>query len=170
METLSKFQTSFRHFASSILAILLLSMFITFLMQITFRYILGWSVGWTIEWVAIAWLWGILFGYAFVVQSSDEIRLDIVYSAVSPTMRRVFDVFAGLTCAAIFTYTLPSSWEYISFMGREKTAYMHWPFNLVFSIYIPFAVVVIYRSLSMAVRGFLGRPDPTTKPEAHDYD
>jgi C4-dicarboxylate transporter DctQ subunit len=151
------------------LALLLGSMFVTFILQIIFRYVLGWSVGWTIEWVTIAWLWGILFGYAFVVRDNDIIRLDIVYSAVPMGVRRAMDVFTGLTCAAIFAYTLPAAWDYISFMGRERTAYMRWPFDLVFAIYMPFALSVIIRCLMTAWRGATGRyPEPTQIAESHD--
>lgn len=155
--------------AENILALLLGTMFVTFILQIVFRYILGWSVGWTIEWVTIAWLWGILFGYAFVVRDVDVIRLDIVYSALSRTPQRVLDVFAGLTCAAIFIYTLPASWDYITFMHREKTAYMRWPFDYVFAIYVPFALSVIVRSLLLAWQGFSGRTAHNAA-EGNDYD
>ena len=67
-----------RQFAEGIAALMLGSMFVCFLTQIGFRYILGWPVGWTIEYVSMTWLWGILFGYAFVVRNPEIIRLDIV--------------------------------------------------------------------------------------------
>lgn len=158
--------------AENILALLLASMFVTFILQIIFRYILGWSVGWTVEWVTIAWLWGILFGYAFVVPERDVIRLDILYTAVPRGVRRVFDVFAGLTVAGIFAFTLPDAWDYLDFMAREKTAYMRWPFHLVFSIYMAFALSVILRGLLTAWGGITGRGpwmDPVATAEHHDH-
>lgn len=173
---MDRFKTAFDWLgarAENVLALLLGSMFAAFILQIVFRYVLGWSVGWTIEWVTIAWLWGILFGYAFVVRENDVIRLDIVYSAVPVGVRRAFDVFTGLTCAAIFIWTLPAAWDYIDFMARERTAYMRWPFNLVFSIYIPFALSVIIRSLITAWRGMKGTGpwmDVAEGAEHHDYD
>ena len=88
--------------AENILALLLFSMFVTFLLQIVFRYFLNLPVGWTVEWVTIAWLWGILFGFAFVVREADIIRLDVLYSALPRGARRVMDVLTGLSLAAIF--------------------------------------------------------------------
>ena len=173
MQRLQALRNKLGQGAEIVLALLLGSMFLTFIAQIIFRYVLGWSVGWTIEWVTIAWLWGILFGYAFVVREADVIRLDILYAAVPRGVRRGFDVFAGLTCAAIFAYTLPAAWDYIDFMAREKTAYMRWPFNLVFSIYIPFALSVIVRNLITAYRGLMGTgpwADAAAAAEHHDYD
>ncbi|MBV0912062.1 TRAP transporter small permease [Anianabacter salinae] len=156
----------------NVLALLLASMFVAFILQIVFRYVLGWSVGWTIEWVTISWVWCILFGYAFVVRDEDVIRLDIVYLAVPRPVRRAFDVFAGLGCAGIFAYTLPAAWDYIDFMARERTAYMRWPFNLVFSIYMGFALSVILRALLTAWNGLMGRgpwASAASAPEHHDH-
>jgi TRAP-type C4-dicarboxylate transport system permease small subunit len=159
--------------AENILALLLLSMFVTFLLQVVFRYFLNLPVGWTVEWVTIAWLWGILFGFAFVVRETDIIRLDVLYSALPRGARRVMDVITGLSIAGIFLYTLPASWDYIDFMMRERTAYMRIPFFWVFIIYIPFALSVAVRGLLTAWAGITGsgrRFDTEKSAETHDYD
>lgn len=161
------------HYANHLAAALLLSMFVVFILQILFRYVLGWPVLWTVEWVTIAWLWGILFAFAFVIKTSDMIRLDILYNAVPDRLRRGMDVFTGLTTAAIFAYTLPHAWEYVTFMGIERTAAFRWPFDIVFAIYIPFHIAVIIRMLLVAWSGLKGkRPVDETllDPEGHDYD
>ncbi|MAM63321.1 TRAP transporter small permease subunit [Maritimibacter sp. UBA3975] len=159
--------------AENFLALLLFSMFVTFLLQVVFRYFLNLPVGWTVEWVTIAWLWGILFGFAFVVRETDIIRLDVLYSALPRGPRRVMDVFTGLTIAGIFLYTLPASWDYIDFMMRERTAYIRVPFFWVFIIYIPFALSVAVRGLMTAWAGITGsgpRFDTGASAETHDYD
>lgn len=159
--------------AENILALLLFSMFVTFILQIVFRYFLSLPVGWTVEWVTIAWLWGILFGFAFVVRETDIIRLDIVYSVMPRGIRRGMDVVVGLTIAAIFLYTLPASWDYIDFMMRERTAYIRVPFFWVFIIYIPFAISVAVRGLMTAWAGIRDTGptfDTETSAETHDYD
>ncbi|MCB1360230.1 MAG: TRAP transporter small permease subunit [Rhodobacter sp.] len=162
--------------AENFIALLLLGMFLTFLFQITFRYVLALPVSWTnwtVEFVSIAWLWGILFGYAFVVRDSDIIRLDIVYNALPVGWRRVFDVMTGLTVAAILLWTLPKCWDYVEFMYRERTPALRIRFNYVFAIYMAFAGAVILRSLMNvvgAITGKGGRYITPTHPEGHDYD
>lgn len=162
-----------RRRAENIQALLLFSMFVTFLLQIVFRYFLDLPIGWTVEWVSIAWLWGILFGYAFVVRETDVIRLDVLYVLMPRGLRRAFDVITGLTVAAIFAWTLPASWDYIDFMQIERTAYMRIPFNMVFIVYIPFALAVIVRALMTALAGLQGTGpqfDTAASAESHDYD
>lgn len=146
-----------RSISGVIASLLLVTMFGSFLLQIFFRYIMGWSVGWTIEYVSIAWLWIILFGYAFVVRENDVIKLDILYAYLPEKTKRVFDFFTNLTCGMILILSLPKSIEYIEFMSIERTAYLRINFALLFSIYVPFAVVVSFRCLLNAWNALKGK-------------
>lgn len=172
MERLTRWADRISVWGNHLTAALLLSMFVVFVLQILFRYVLNLPVLWTVEWVTIAWLWGILFSFAFVMRSGDMIRLDIVYNAVPRPMRRAFDVIAGLGVAAIFAWTLPHALDYVSFMKIERTAAFRWPFDIVFAIYIPFHISVIVRMLLLAWGGMAGtrRPeDMVLHPESHDH-
>ncbi len=173
MSALSNLRVFLARRAEDILALVLASLFVSFLIQIVFRYLLNLPLGWTVEYVSIAWLWGILFGYAFVVREEEVIRLDIVYGAVPVRVQRIMDVFTGLVCAGIFIWTLPNVWDYVTFMAIEKTAYMQIRFDYVFAIYIPFALSVIIRSLLNvwnAVRGTHPKYAAGAASEKHDYD
>lgn len=159
--------------AEEALALILASLFLTFLVQIAFRYFLNLPLGWTVEYVSIAWLWGILFGYAFVTRDNEIIRLDIVYAAMPAGVQRAMDAFTGLTCAAIFLWSLPAVWDYVTFMAVERTAFLRLRFDYVFAIYIPFAVAVSIRCLInvwQAVAGTHPRYASGSAAEAHDYD
>lgn len=173
MKTLKKLSDQISDWGNHLTAALLLSMFVVFVLQILFRYVLGLPVLWTVEWVTIAWLWGILFSFTFVMHSNDMIRLDIFYNAVPHGWQRAMDIIGGLTVAAIFAYTLPHAWDYVTFMGIERTAAFRWPFDLVFAIYIPFHIAIIVRMLLLALsgaRGNLRADDPEPHLESHKYD
>jgi C4-dicarboxylate transporter, DctQ subunit len=172
MARLESIASALRGFAELVVALLLASMFVTFLIQILFRYVLSLPLGWTVEYVAIAWLWGILFGYAFVIRDDDVIRLDLVYNALPEKTRRVMDVVSGLACAGILIGSLPKAYDFVTFMKVERTAYIQLRFDLVFSIYLPFAVAVIIRSLLTVWRAIRGRPlehDPIRAAGADEY-
>ena len=157
-------------YGNHVTAALLLSMFAVFILQILFRYVLGWPVLWTVEWVTLAWLWGILFSFTFVIRSHDMIRLDILYNAVPPGAQRVMDVLAGLTVASVFAYTLPHAWDYVTFMGIERTDAFRWRFDVVFAIYIPFHIAVILRMLLLAWGGLRGPGRRHIAPDAEGHD
>ncbi len=64
--------------AENILALMLAVMFVAFLVQIVFRYVLNFPIGWTSELTVIMWLWMVLWGAAFVVREEEEIRFDLM--------------------------------------------------------------------------------------------
>ncbi len=142
-----------------LVAVLLGSMFAAFIIQVVFRYILNWPVGWTIEYVAVAWLWGILLGYAFVVRDEDVVRFDLFYNAFGQRARRGMTIVSGIVVAGIFLWALPKDFEFVTFMGVEKTAFMHMRFDILFAAYIPFVIAVIVRALWEVRRALRNEPE-----------
>ena len=146
--------------AENILAAMLAVMFSVFILQIVFRYILNLPIGWTHEISVIMWLWMVLFGTAFVVRDSEEIRFDIVYSAVSDRWRRVMVVVTAITLVFFFALSLPAVIDYVLFMKVEKTAYLKIRFDWLYSIYAIFAVATIVRQFWLGCQAIWGRgPD-----------
>src|SRR4249920_211318 len=98
-----------RRRAENIAAGLLAVMFVAFIVQIVFRYFLNFPIGWTSELSVITWLWLVLWGAAFVVKESEEIRFDLVYGAVGPRTRRDMGIFAGVSIVALYAVSLPAT-------------------------------------------------------------
>src|SRR3981189_2747720 len=83
--------------AENIAAGLLAVMFVAFMVQIVFRYFLNFPIGWTSELSVITWLWLVLWGAAFVVKESEEIRFDLVYGAAGPPTHRLRGVITRVS-------------------------------------------------------------------------
>ncbi|CAH1661126.1 TRAP-type C4-dicarboxylate transport system permease small subunit [Chelatococcus asaccharovorans] len=149
--------------AENVLVLMLGAMFAVFILQIVFRYMLNLPIGWTHEISVILWLWIVLFGSAFVTRESEEIRFDIVYSAVGRRARRVMAVVTAAALVVLYTISLPAMADYVSFMKVERTAYLKLPFNWVYAIYLAFAVASIARYLWLGWRAMRGNA-----PEAFD--
>ena len=150
-----------RRRAENIAAVMLATMFIAFLVQIVFRYVLNWPAGWAFELSIVCWLWGVLFGAAFIVDEKDEIRFDVIYGAVSPRIRRGFVVVTGLAMLAIYGMSLPAVADYVAFMKVERSAYLKIPFNWLYSIYVIFAVAVLVRYAWLVWRAIRGGSPPS---------
>jgi C4-dicarboxylate transporter DctQ subunit len=149
--------------AENLLAAMLAVMFTVFILQIFFRYILNLPVGWTHEISVIMWLWMVLFGTAFVVRDSEEIRFDILYVAVSDRTRRVMVVTTAIALIILFGISLPAVIDYVMFMKVEKTAYLKIRFDWLYSIYAIFAVAAIVRQFWLGYQAIWGKG-----PEAFD--
>ena len=131
--------------AENVIAGLLGIMFVAFIVQIVFRYFFNFPIGWTSELTVIAWLWMVLLGSAFVLKESEEIRFDLIYSAVSRRTRRVMGILMGVSIVALYAISLPATIKYVSFMKVEHTSYLKIRFDYLYSIYVIFAVAIIVR-------------------------
>ena len=149
--------------AENVLAAMLGVMFSVFILQIVFRYVLNLPIGWTHEISVIMWLWMVLFGTAFVVRDSEEIRFDILYASVSDRWRRALVVVTAIALIFFFSISLPAVVDYVTFMKVEKTAYLKIRFDWLYSIYAIFAVAAIVRQFWLGYQAIWGKT-----PEAFD--
>jgi C4-dicarboxylate transporter, DctQ subunit len=151
--------------AENVAAAMLAVMFAAFLLQIAFRYVVDFPTGWTHELSVILWLWLVLWGAAFVLSEREEIRFDIIFGAVGPTGRRVMTLVAALALVALYSVSLPAIFDYVSFMKVQRTAYLKVRFDVLFSIYVVFAVAVIIRYIWLGYQAVWGAApeeiDPT---------
>src|SRR3954463_2868516 len=119
--------------ADDVIVALMAIMFISFLLQIGFRYLLNRPLGWTDEVTVLCWVWLVLWGAAFILSDRDEIRFDIVYGHVSPRTQRAFTIISSLALVVLFVVSLPATWNYVLFMKREKSAYLGMRFDFLYS-------------------------------------
>ncbi|MGY9049189.1 hypothetical protein P775_01510 [Puniceibacterium antarcticum] len=154
--------------ADDIASIMLAVMFIAFICQVVFRYLLNLPVGWASELSIVMWLWLVLWGAAFVVPEKEEIRFDILYSSVRPGVRRIMVVLSSLALLFLYGYSLPATWDFVTFMKVTKTSYLDIRYDHLFSIFVVFVVAILLRYIWLLVQAFRGRvPDTAfSKDEA----
>ena len=140
-------------------------MFLAFTIQIVFRYFFNLPTGWTTELTVVTWLWMVLWGAAFVLKESEEIRIDLVTAAVGRKGRIATALVASITLLALYCLAFWPSWKYVAFMKVEKSSYLKIPMNWLFSIFILFLIAVIVRYVWLTWQLLRGRdpgaPDPT---------
>jgi len=149
-----------RRRAENVIVALIGLMFVSFLLQIAFRYVLNRPLGWTDEVTVLCWVWLVLWGAAFILSDKDEIRFDIVYGLVSRRTRRTFTLISSVALVVLFVVSLPASWNYVLFMKREKSAYLGMRFDYLYSIYLIFAVACIVKHGWIAWYALRGRESP----------
>jgi C4-dicarboxylate transporter, DctQ subunit len=154
---LVRFGQWLRRRSENIAALMLATMFICFLLQIFFRYVLNYPVGWTEEVSTLMWVWGILWGAVFVLDEKDEVRFDIIYSAVSERTRRVFTIITGIALVVFYSLSLPAAASYVAFMKVERSAYLGIRLDYLYSIYVIFAVGAVVRYAWLTWRAIRGR-------------
>ena len=147
-----------RRRAEAICAMLLLTMFLCFILQIAARYIFDYPLGWTDEVSVLAWIWCTLWGAVFVLREKDEVRFDLIYSTASPRARCVFTVITGIAVILLFGIALPAVVAYVTFLKVERSAYLGIRLDYLYSIYLLFSVGVIVRYAGLIWRALHGHP------------
>ena len=153
-----------RRRAENFLVMLLSIMFISFIIQIFYRYVLNNPIGWSEEVIVTTWMWTVLWGAAFVLSEAEEIRFDIIYSNISENLRRVFTALTGIAAVFLYGISLPAAYSYVTFMKVERSAYLHVPINWLYSIYVIFLVACIGRYCWLIVDAVRGGRPPDTDP------
>ena len=136
-----------RRRAENVAAAMIGVMFVAFIIQIVFRYLFNFPIGWSSELTVIMWLWLVLWGAAFVVRESDEIRFDLLSGAMGKRARIAMGIITAVALVVLYAASFPATWKYVTFMKVERTAYLGIRFDWLFSIYLAFAVAVIVRYL-----------------------
>ena len=144
--------------ADDFAVVLMALMFVSFLLQIAFRYVLNQPLGWTEEVTVLCWVWVVLWCAALVLSDREEIRFDIIYTLVPPGVQRAFTVLSSVAFVVLLLWSLPASWNYVAFMKREHTAYLHMRFDLLYAVYVIFAVAIILKHVGLAWRAIKGAP------------
>jgi C4-dicarboxylate transporter, DctQ subunit len=147
-----------RRRAENISALLLVAMFLCFILQIVARYVFNRPLGWTDEVSVLCWIWCTLWGAAFVLRERDEVRFDLIYSAVSERTRRIFTIITGIAAIALFAIALPAVFSYVTFLKVERSAYLGIRLDYLYSIYLLFSLAVIVRYAALTWRAIKGKP------------
>ncbi len=134
-----------RRRAENIVAGLLGLMFVAFIVQIVFRYFLNFPIGWSSELSVVCWLYMVLLGAAFWLREHDEIRFDLVSGSLGPTGRRVVGIVVAAAAVVLFAMAMPATIKYVAFMKVEKSSYLNIRLDVLYSVYIVFAVAIIVR-------------------------
>ena len=147
-----------RHAAEGFCGLLLVSMFLCFMVQIISRYVFNYPLGWTDEASVFFWVWGTLWGAAFVIRERNEIRFDIFYSSLSEKTRARAAVITGICFIVLFSISLPATYSYVRFLKVERAAYLPIRLDYLYSIYVIFVVAGIARYALVIYRALRGVP------------
>src|SRR5688500_1844770 len=145
-----------RRRAENVAAAMLGVMFAAFIIQIVFRYFFNFPIGWTSELTVVMWLWLVLWGAAFVVKESEEIRFDLLSASAGRRTRIALGIVAAVALVILYAGSLPASYKYVTFMAVEKSSYLKVRMDWLFSIYLIFLVAILVRYvwiLSHLLRG-----------------
>ncbi len=116
--------------ADTIGALLFLTAFSGFIVQVFYRYVLNDPIRWSEELIMIAFIWVVFWAAAFMVPIKSHVTLEVVYDMVPKKTKRIFSLFSMLVIIIAFLLLIPATIDYLDFLTRKKSPvlriHMHW--------------------------------------------
>lgn len=120
-------------------------MFVTFVLQIFFRYILRQPLAWAYEVTVSCYLWLVILGACYAQRDHGHVTFTLITDKM-PIRGRAFCTFMGslLICVA-FAWAFVPSLKFVLMMKMQKTSMLKIGLNIVYFPYVVFlALTILY--------------------------
>jgi TRAP-type C4-dicarboxylate transport system permease small subunit len=129
-----------------------IAMFVLFLAGIFARYVLGRPIVWSDELIMVIFLWMVFLTEAFVITEREQVTFDGIYDFLGERGRRIIQMLGALVIAVIFLIALPTVFDYVRFLWRERTNALQWRLDIVYFCFVIFWAAVVVRALLKLIR------------------
>ncbi len=128
----------------------LLIMFVSVLIQIFFRYVLGTPITWTEEAARYSFIWTVLLGAAFAVRRREHVVMELMVKRLPANLQRHISLVFNVIILVSLIYLLPVSWKFFSFMKNVSapTLNISWGF-LFFSAPLSLTLMILHTFLRL---------------------
>lgn len=129
-------------------------LFIAFIAQIFWRYILRNPIGWTSELIVIMFVWMILFGSLLSSRKNTHVRFTMITDALPKKWDAAFEFLGDLIVAVLFILSVKPTYDYIVFMQIQKTSILHISMKIIFMPYLIFLIGAIIYTITEMIDDF----------------
>jgi TRAP-type C4-dicarboxylate transport system permease small subunit len=112
-----------------------MTMFIAFIVQVFFRYVVRHPLTWTNEVIVIGFVWTVILGACYTMRRRSHVKFTLLYDKLGPKAASWSRMLGNILIAGTFAALIIPSYRYSLFMSFEKTAVFRLPLTPVF---IPF--------------------------------
>ena len=133
------------------------ALFLTFVAQVFWRYVLRDPLVWTLEAAGILFVTVSLFTAATQMPFREHVSLDLVVDMFPDGVRRVLRSISLLLFAAVMALSLPDTVRVLEWMYDERTYALDFNLGHLFVLMMVFAAAYILRAVLAVLR--MWRPD-----------
>lgn len=128
------------------------ALFLTFVAQVFWRYVLHSPLVWTLEVAGVLFVTLSLFTAATQMPFREHVSLDLVVDLFGPKMRRVLRTLSLSLFALVMALSLPDTVRVLKWMFREHTYVLDFNLGWLFVLMIGFVLAYVLRAVVLVVR------------------
>ena len=137
-------------------------------LQFFTRYVLNDSYAWTEEIAINCLVVTVFLGSVWCVRMSRHIQVDILYRWISPRWARVLSTVVDVIRIVFFAYACWLLWRYVHLVHRERMVTVDLPRWLLYYAVFAAWVLMLLRSIQVAVANWRRGYSVLERPEAFD--
>lgn len=134
-----------RVLSDGVSAWLFILMFVMFIAEVVFRYVLNEPISWSIELIMVSFMVMLFFTAALGVGLSRHISFNVIYASLPPGGKRIFALVGNLVGIAILAWSTPGVWNIAVFERSQSTPILHIPFASFYFAFVLFVVAFAAR-------------------------
>ena len=137
-------------------------------LQFFTRYVLNNSLAWTEEIATNCLIVVVFLGSVWCVRRSRHIQVDVLYHYLPDGVARVLSTLVDLIRIAFFAYACWLLWRYVGIVAKERMVTIDLPRSLVFYTVLAAFVLMLIRSIQVALDNWRRGYSVLERPEAFD--
>ena len=118
-------------------------MFLTFIVQVFFRYIVRHPLTWSMEIVVIGFVWTVVFGACYTMRHRSHVKFTMIYDRLAPRPAAVVRVLGNIIIIWTFISLVYVSFKYAFFVSFQKTAVFRISLTVIFLPFTYFLCSII---------------------------
>ena len=124
--------------------------FVSYIIMISFRYILHISFDWLYQLNVITYVWAGVFAASYGGRSDKHVVFSLIYDKFSEKKRRVIKIIGDLFTVGVFSVLLPYTLDSVIFIAKKKIPILQLPFSIIYIPYLVFIILsLIYYTVSL---------------------
>lgn len=123
-------------------------MFLTFIIQVFFRYVIRHPLTWSMEVVVIGFIWTVIFGACYTMRYRSHVKFTMIYDRLAPRPAAITRILGNLIITGTFFCLIYASYKYAFFVGFQKTAVFRIPLTPIFLPFTYFLCSIIGYSIT----------------------
>lgn len=110
-----------------------LTLFVVFVLQIFFRYILRDPLTWGIELTEIMFIWTVMLGASYARRKRDHVAFSLFYDMLPAKGQLYLRILANVFVAVPLIFAILPLYEQLSKMARNTSSVLDVPFHVIYA-------------------------------------
>jgi TRAP-type C4-dicarboxylate transport system permease small subunit len=123
-------------------------MFVTFIMQVFFRYVIRHPLTWSMEIIVVGFVWTVVFGACYTMRYRSHVKFTMIYDRLPPVPAAVIRMVGNIIIVVTFASLVFASYKYSLFISFQKTSFFRISYAFIFMPFVYFLCSIIGYTLS----------------------